>query len=314
MSGSIQNQKYSSLIYDSKHNMMNYMKNLNIDKYQEMKANSLIPSEQYLCFKTTNMDSEINMVPSDIIHCNTQINIESLFCDFINIIVYRLIYECNKNYNYIYLNYVKNDKVLRSNGYTLKDAIKKYLSNSTNNESLNKHITYFNSHDSELNLIIDKRYLTKISNYLLTYDIDHIDLSSLTTESKNRLSNSYLNYQNRSLKTIDIIDDLLNLSLCGYINSGRLSYQFLIDKIEFKDKISLLENIQTIKEYITDFIKESSYIDYDYDIVIANCIIGQINLIIDDMGIIINGNITNKPSINDYIIYLLYVAKYNLNN
>jgi len=88
----------------------------------------------------------------------------------------------------------------------------------------------------------------------------------------------------------------------------------LIDKIEFKDKISLLENIQTIKEYITDFIKESSYIDYDYDIVIANCIIGQINLIIDDMGIIINGNITNKPSINDYIIYLLYVAKYNLNN
>ena len=314
MSSSIQNQKYSSLIYDSKHNMMNYLKNLNIDKYLEMKDNSILPSEQYLCFKTTNLDSEIEMIPNDLIHCNTQINIESLFCDFINIIIYRLIYECNKNYNYIYLNYVKNDKVLRNNSYTLKDAIKKYLSDPTDDKSLNKHITYFNSHDSELNLIIDKRYLTKVSNYLLTYDIDHIDLSSLTTESKNRLSNSYLNYQNRSLKTIDIIDDLLNLSLCGYINSGRLSYQFLIDKIEFKDKISLLENIQTIKEYITDLIKDSSYIDYDYDIVIANCIIGQINLIVDDMGIIINGNVSNKPSINDYIIYLLYVAKYNLDN
>jgi hypothetical protein len=88
----------------------------------------------------------------------------------------------------------------------------------------------------------------------------------------------------------------------------------LISNIEYIDKISIIEHLSIIENWLVLNIKSARYLDYDYDIIINKYIIGKINLIIDNVMIIIESKPINKPSINDYLRYLLYWAKYNIDN
>ena len=69
--------------------------------------------------------------------------------------------------------------------------------------------------------------------------------------------------------------------------------------------------LNDIDNYICKIISEATYIDYEYYIEIDNNIIGKINIILDNRMLIIN---ISKPSINDYIKYLLMLYRYNLDN
>jgi hypothetical protein len=58
----------------------------------------------------------------------------------------------------------------------------------------------------------------------------------------------------------------------------------------------------------------AEYVDYNYDIIINNFIFGKIDLILDNRMIIINSSTNIKPSINDYIKYIILFIKYNIDN
>jgi hypothetical protein len=229
----------------------------------------------------------------------------------LNLSINRLIIELiNPNIDFIYLPYIKNEPALKDNN-SLKYAIKKYFNN--NNSDLDIHIKYFKS-KFNFNISLDDKNLKSIYNILTEPDLLFIDYSNITKNNKLLLANSYVKYQNKDLKTIDIIDDIFNLSLCTELIKGRYSFQILISNIEYIDKITIIEHLSKIENWLISNIKFAKYLDYDYDIIINRYIIGKINLIVDNVMIIIESKDSNKPSINDYLRYLLYWAKYNIDH
>ena len=91
-------------------------------------------------------------------------------------------------------------------------------------------------------------------------------------------------------------------------------YLVLLDNVEFIDKFALLEHIVVINEWLSSNIALADHVEFDYEIVINKFILGKINLIVDNRMIIINAQNTQKPSINEFIKYLLFWAKYNIDN
>jgi hypothetical protein len=140
------------------------------------------------------------------------------------------------------------------------------------------------------------------------------ELTILTKNNRLILSDSYLKWQNHMYRSVDVIDDIFNLSLVNELNRGRFSLQLLLDNVEFINKIDLIEHIMTINEWLNSNISLAEYIEFNYDIIINKFIIGKIDLIIDNRMIIINAQTTQKPSINEFIKYFLFLSKYNISN
>ena len=72
----------------------------------------------------------------------------------------------------------------------------------------------------------------------------------------------------------------------------------------------MIEHYANVHDYINNLIKLSH--TTNYDIKINQCLIGCIDMIIDDRMIIIEANCKQKPSITDFVKYLIFWAKYNV--
>jgi hypothetical protein len=238
----------------------------------------------------------------------------------INLHIDRIIQEIIGVDDYIYLPYIKNDQIFKNCKYSLIKSITEYLSDSSVYQGLEKHIDYFKKCKSEFIFPSMKSskfnsFLKKILNLLSEQDFGNsTELHLLTKNNRLILNDSYSKFQNHNYRSVDIIDDIINLSLSNELNRGRYSLQILLDNIEFIDKFSLIEHIIIINEWLSSNISLAEYVDFDYDIIINKFIVGKINLIIDNRMIIINAQNTQKPSINEFIKYFLFFTKYNMDN
>jgi hypothetical protein len=298
--------KYDKLVYNRKNKILDLIINMKIETIIDIKKN-ILPSEKYFKFNIIKIHEQFNIL--DIVN-NLDDNI---FCSMLNLQIYRMILELIPNTNYIYLNFIKNDIVFKNNSFSLKQIINKYLENNDNN-ILNKHIEYFKKAKSDFDIPLNKKILINIYNILQESEIITIDYNNITKSNRLILLDSYKKFQNDNLRSIDIIDDIFNLSLTDELIKGRYSYQLLIDNIKYINKIILIEKLIYIFGWLKSNISLSDEIDYNYDIIINNNIIGKIDLILDNRIIIIESKNIIKPSINDFIKYLILWSKYNKDN
>ena len=301
-----EDNRYDELVYNRKNKMIDIITNMKIETFMDIK-NNILPSEEYLKFNIIKIHEEFDI--SKIVK-NVD---ENIFCSMLNLQIYRMILELIPNTEYIYLNFIRNDQIFKNNSYSLKQIINNYLKNN-DFSILDKHIEYFRKAKSDFDLPLNKKVLINIYNILQESDIITIDYNNITKTNRLILLDSYKKFQNNNLRSIDIIDDIFNLSLTDELIKGRYSYQLNIDNIEYIDKIILIEKLVEIYEWLKSNISLSEDIDYNYDIIINNSIIGKIDLILDNRIIIIESKNILKPSINDFIKYLLLWSKYNRDN
>lgn len=301
-----EDNRYDELVYNRKNKMIDIITNMKIETFMDIK-NNILPSEEYLKFSIIKIHEEFDI--SKIVN-----NIdENIFCSMLDLQIYRMILELIPNTEYIYLNFIKNDQIFKNNRFSLKQIINNYLKNN-DFSILDKHIEYFRKAKSDFDLPLNKKVIINIYNILQESDIITIDYNNITKTNRLILLDSYKKFQNNNLRSIDIIDDIFNLSLTDELIRGRYSYQLKIDNIEYIDKIILIEKLVEIYEWLKSNISLSEDIDYDYDIIINNNIVGKIDLILDNRIIIIESKNILKPSINDFIRYLILWSKYNKDN
>jgi len=275
----------------TKKSLSNILSNLNITMYNALLDKSLLPTINKQIYKLINIHQPLN----------TDID------NFIQLYTQRIIYENIEIDNYLYVEYIINEPKFKQHNKILKSNIKKYLNNQTNNELLISSIEYIRS-NTNIHLQIDKKDMQTIYNILTTKNNIYFDMNLISNKNKVILTNSYLKFQNKNIKSIDILQSIYNLSICNDLIYGKYSNQNkLNEQLKQLNQIILTD----IDNYIHNIIIESTYIDYDYYIIIENNIIGKINLIIDNSMLIIN---LSKPTINDYIKYLLMIHKYNTDN
>ena len=297
---------YDELVYNRKNKILDIITNIKIETFIDIK-NNVLPSQEYLKYNIIKIHEIFNKL--EIVN-NLDDNI---FCSMLDLQVYRMILELIPNTEYIYLNFIKNDKVFKNNRFSLKKIINEYLKSDDKN-ILNKHIEYFKKAKSDFDIPLNKKVLTNIYNILLESDMITIDYNNIIKTNKLILLDSYRKFQNNNLRSIDIIDDIFNLSLTNELLKGRYSYQLKIDNIEYKNKIILIEKLIEIFSWFKSNITLSDKIEYDYDIIINNNIIGKIDLILDNRIIIIESKNILKPSINDFIKFFILWSKYNKDN
>jgi hypothetical protein len=302
---------YENLMSNRTNRISEMLSNLSIETYLELKSNNILPPDEYLNFNLINIHKSIN--PIDIINYANITDLNVVFSHMMNLQLEKMILQLVNSKEHIFLLYAKNDQIFKNNRHSLKYAIKEYLDN--NDESqLIKHIEYFKKSKSEFIIELCKKNLQNIFNLLSEPELQTIDYNNITKNNKSALFVSYYKFQNQNMRALDMIDDIFNLSICNELIKGRFSLQLLINNIEYINKIELIEFLINIYEWLKSNIELAEYIDYNYDIIINKFIIGKINLILDNRMIIIESKITQKPSINDYIKYLLFWSKYNLDN
>jgi hypothetical protein len=304
-------KNYENLKNNRQNKLSDILANLDINIYIDLKTKNILPPDEYLNFRSDQNHTPIN--PSNIINYSNITDLNQIFCNMINIHIYRIISELNSNNEFVYLPYIKNDPVFKQNKYSLRYSFKEYLTTS-NDSQLIKHREYFSKSKSEYNIPYSKKNILKSYNVLSEPELTSMDLNNLTKHNKQLLTKSYDKFQSKTFKSIDILDDIFNLAVVNELNIGRYSLQLLLNNINYIDKIALIEHIQNITEWLEANINLAESVDYDYDIVINKYIVGKIDLIIDNRIIIIESKITSKPSINEFIKYLVYLAKYNIEN
>ena len=302
---------YENLMSNRTNKISEMLSNLSIETYLDLKSNNILPPDEYLNFNLINIHKSIN--PSDIINYANITDLNVVFSHMMNLQLEKMILQLVNSKDHIFLLYAKNDQIFKNNRHSLKYAIKEYLS-SDDDSQLIKHIEYFKKSKSEFIIELCKKNLQNIFNLLSEPELQTIDYNNITKNNKSALFVSYNKFQNQNMRALDMIDDILNLSISNELIKGRFSLQLLINNIEYINKIELIEFLINIYEWLKSNIELAEYIDYNYDIIINKFIIGKINLILDNRMIIIESKITQKPSINDYIKYLLFWSKYNLDN
>jgi hypothetical protein len=277
----------------NKSNISNLLYNLDINTYINLQNKSLLPTLDDQIFKIMNVHLLLDI----------DINIKS----FIQLYIQRIIYELLDVDNYIYLEYVLNEFNFKNHSKILKLNINKYLEDISDDELLISSIEYIRL-NSYIDIKINSKDLITIKDNLSYNNKLNFDINMISIKNKTILSNSYREFQNKKLKSIDIINSIYNLSLCADFIQGKYSMQS-----EFNKKINIINpiNLNIINNYLSDIISNATYINYNYYICIDNYLIKRIDLILDNRMIIIN---MNKPSINEYIIYLLMITKYNIDN
>jgi DNA helicase-2/ATP-dependent DNA helicase PcrA len=289
------------------------LSNMNIIQYIKIKELSILPPDKYLEFEIEIIYDPIK--PEQIINYSNTMDLNCVFGNMINLQIYRMILELipDQSPTYIYPKYILNESIIKSNSYTLTKAIRKYISK-TDTKELDTHIKYFQKSNSLINILPCKKTLSNIYNLLSDPNIKFIDMSHITKNTKLILSKSYLDFSNPNANSIDIIDSIFNLSVINELEKGRYSLQLLLDDINYNDHLQLVKYLSNINKWLKTNITEAECLSYNYDIVINKYMIGKIDLIIDDHIIIIESNFQSKPSINDYIRYLVYLSKLNIDN
>jgi hypothetical protein len=302
---------YENLLSNRTNKLSDMLANLNIETFIDLKEKQILPPDEYLNFNLVEIHKSIN--PDQIINYQNLTDLNNIFSHMMNLQLEKMILELVSSKEHMYLPYAQNDQIFKNNRHSLKQAIKDYISND-NSQQLIKHIEYFKKSKSDFVIPQCKKNLQNILNLLNESDIQTIDTNHITKQSKLILMASYNKFQNQNLRSIDIIDDIFNLSISNELIKGRYSLQLLLDNIDYINKFELIEHLITVYEWLKSNIELAEYLDYNYDIIINKSIIGKINLIIDNRMIIIESKNTQKPSINDYIKYLLFWAKYNIDN
>lgn len=312
--------EYPNLMNKRPNKLSDVLNNMDINIYIELKQKKVLPSDEYMNFTVIQVHQFID--PLKIINYSNLTDLEIIFNNMINLHTDRIIQEIIGVDDYIYLPYIKNDQIFKNCRYTLIKALIDYLADNSNTTAINKHTDYLKKKKSEFTWPSDtdtntktyNKILQNILNLLLEPDFATTDLSILTKTNKLILADSYKKWQNQTYRSVDIIDDIANLSVVNELNKGRYSLQLLLDKIEFINKIDLIEHIMVINEWFHSNISLAEYVEWDHDIIINKFSVGKINLIIDNRMIIINAQSTQKPSINEFIKYILFWAKYNMSN
>jgi hypothetical protein len=310
--------EYVNLINKRLNKLSDILNNMDINIYIDLKEKKLLPKDEYMNFSVIEAHQEIDS--QKIINYSNITDLEIIFNNMINLHTNRIIQEISNSDDYIYLQYIKNDQIFKNCRYSLIKSITDYLIDNTATDGINKHIEYFKKAKSEFiwpsdsNTILYNKTLQNILNILSEPDFATSELTVLTKNNRLILSDSYIKWQNHMYRSVDIIDDIFNLSLVNELNKGRFSLQLLLDNVEFINKIDLIEHIMTINEWINSNISLAEYVEFNYDIIINKFIIGKIDLIIDNRMIIINAQTAQKPSINEFIKYFLFLAQYNILN
>ena len=302
---------YENLMSNRINRISEMLANLSIETFFDLKTNNILPPDEYLNFNLISIHNSIN--PTDIVNYANITDLNVVFSHMMNLQLEKMILNLVNSSEHIYLTYAKNDQIFKNNRHSLKYAIKEYLY-SNNDIQIKKHIEYFKKSKSEFVISMCKKNLQNIYNLLSEPELQTIDLNNITKNSKIALFASYNKFQNQNMRAMDMIDDIFNLSICNELIKGRYSLQLLINNIEYINKINLIEFLINIYEWLKSNIELAEYIDYNYDIIIDKFIVGKINLILDNRMIIIESKISQKPSINDFIKYLLFWSKYNLDN
>ena len=310
--------EYPNLLNKRLNKLSDILNNMDINIYIDLKQKKVLPTDEYMNFNVIEAHQSID--PFKIINYSNLTDLEIIFNNMINLHVDRIIQEIIGVDDYIYLPYIKNDQIFKNCRYSLIKALTDYLADNSNTSAINKHIDYFKKAKSEFiwpsdtNTKTYNKILQNILNLLSEPDFAVTDLSIITKPNKLILTDSYTKWQNQTYRSVDIIDDIINLSLVNELNKGRYSLQLLLDNVEFINKIDLIEHIILINEWFNSNISLAEYVEWDYDVIINKFSVGKINLIIDHRMIIINAQNTQKPSINEFIKYLLFWAKYNMSN
>jgi len=257
----------------------NILLNLTIETYQYIMNNKLLPKIEDQVYKLIN------------IHQPLEIDID---INFLLLYIQRIIYEYLDIDNYIYLEYIINEPLIKQHSKILKSNIQKYLNN-TDNSLLLSSIEYIKT-NTNIDIKIDHNTILNIYNIIISrYMLFDMNIN------KSILSKSYTQFQDKNNKTIDILESINSLSKC---------YDYINNKYPTHIMIPITPTtLSNIDNFIQKIISDSLYVDSEYYIMINNSIIGKINLILDNKMLIINNN---KPSINDYIKYLLMAYKYNM--
>ena len=302
---------YENLMSNRTNKISEMLANLSIETFLDMKNNNILPPDEYLNFNLIDIHSSINS--EDIINYSNITDLNVVFSHMMDLQLEKMILDLVKSKEHIYLPYVKNDQIFKNNRHSLKYALKDYIC-SGSEDQIKKHIDYFKKSKSEFIIPLCKKNVQNIFNLLSEPELHTIDLNNITKNSKIALLASYNKFQNQNMRAIDMIDDIFNLSICNELIKGRYSLQLLINNIEYINKIELIEFLINIYEWLKSNVELAEHVDYNYDIIINKYIVGKINLILDNRMIIIESNISPKPSINDYIKYLLFWSKYNIDN
>lgn len=302
--------KYENLMKTRKNNLLEILNNIDIKLYVDLKNKNILPSEDYFCFNVNIIHP--NIEPNKIIQYSNTTDLNIMFQNMLNLCTQRIIYELLSD-NILYYSYIKNDQIFKTNYYSLRSAINKYLIEN-DITYLKKHIDYFSKRGSEFTISTNKKDLKTLYDILSDSNFMTIDLNNITKQNKQILMKSYKNYKDKQLKIVDIVNDIFNLSICDELIKGRYSLQMLLDNYNYVDKIKLIEHLNFIYDWIKSNITLAEQVNYNYNILIDRNVIGNIDLIFDNRMIIIGSNISQKPSINEFIKYLLFWSKYNIDN
>ncbi len=302
---------YLNEVHPRSNKLLDILQNMDIGLYMDLKSKQILPPDEFMEFNLTNVHLPIE--PNKILSHPNNIDLESIFTNMLDLQVYRMILELVSDPNMIYVDYIKNDQIFKNNKFQLKSMIEKYLK-TADQDTMIKHIDYFKKTKSEFDIPSDIKGLKYVLNIVSEPEMITMDQNNLTKGSKTALTNSYKKFQNHNIRSIDMISDIFNLSLCKELNRGRYCHQLLLDKVDYLDKIKLIEHLLNTYEWLKSVIFLADKVDYNYMVVINKYIIGKIDLILDDRIIIIESKTNNKPQINDFIRYMLYLAKYNMDN
>ena len=267
------------------------LSNNDIAIYEELSSNNLLPTIKQQTYKIINVH-------------NPLVNIDNIRFDCIKLCIERLIYEVLCIDNYIYIEYLLNIPKFSSHSKLFKSNILKYLNDKSSIDQLESSLEYLSDNGITIRLI-DKDMI-KIADLIQNsyrYNL-RFDHNILLNDSKTKLALAYIEFQNKQLKTIDILDSINKLSICKDLIKGIYASQSLINK----DHSIVKSNIIIINDFLTTLIINATYVDYCYLIVIADRLIDKIDLIINNQMFII---VYDRPTIVDYIKYIIMIAKYN---
>lgn len=267
------------------------LSNSDIEIYTELINNRLLPQT----------DQTIYLIIK--VHDPLLDDVEIRF-DHIELCVIRLIYQLLHVDNYIYLEYLLNTPKFFNHSRLFRSNILKYLNNNSNIDQLNSSLEYLNLdlklNDKDLNMIANS--ILNINKYNLRFDHN-----VLLNSSKKLLTDANIKFQDKNLNTIDIIDYINQLSICKDLIQGKYTSQYLIPNIQS----TIRQHLQLVSRWLESIINNCTYVDYNYQIVINDRLINKIDLIIDNRMILI---CYSRPTMIDYIKYIMMIAKYNNTN
>ena len=292
------NNNTNTTIQHRKKSILDILSNLRIDVYFNLINMSLLPTIDNQIYRLINVHQPLDINTNTNTDTNTNIN-------YIQLYIQRIIYEYLNVDNYIYMEYIINEPKFKQHSKIFKSNINKYLNNITDDKLLLSSIEYIKT-NTNIQINLNLKDMQSIINNLSRNNNLLFDMNIISKRNKIILANSYLQFANKDIRSIDILDSIYNLSICKDLIYGRYSSQFKLNK-QINDQIILTD----IDKYIYKIITESTYVDYEYYILIKHDIIGKINLILDNRMLIIK---CDKPSINDYIKYLLMIHRYNIDN